>query len=152
MVLMFGSIELRKGVGSLLEMASGPAFPADGQVLVVGRQSAEVRALIAALGTGLPAGRLICVDRYVDRQDEWLAFAAADYGWVAYEGFYGPSGVVAQCRQANLPMIHRGKGLIGYQLRPASHADAPWASAHGLQVSFLASSEPRDRGIGEVIG
>jgi len=64
----------------------------------------------------LPQERLIAKDGYVDGQEEWLAFQAADWIWLAYEGFYGPSGVLAQARQVGKPVIHRGEGLIGYFL------------------------------------
>ena len=137
-VLLFGSIDMRKGVAHLLDLASHPVFPADAQLLFVGRQTDEVRSLLSRHAGKLPPGRLVVVDDYVNRQDEWLAFAAADFGWVAYEGFFGPSGVVAQCRQARLPMIHRGQGLIGYQLRQAQTVHSPWLHALGLQVSQLA--------------
>jgi hypothetical protein len=138
-VLLFGSIDLRKGVARLLDAAAGPAWPATVQLLLAGRQSPEVRALLAARAASLPAGRVVQVDRYLDRQDEWLAFAAADLCWVAYEGFFGPSGVLAQCVQAGLPMIHQPQGLIGYQLaRGGQPVQVPWLHTLGLSVARLA--------------
>lgn len=148
-LLLFGSIDLRKGVRALLELARQPDLPADVQVLVAGRQSDEVRALLAA--TPLPAGRLVQADRYVSRQEEWLAFAAADYGWVAYEGFYGPSGVLAQCQQAGLAMVHRGEGLIGYQLRAAALAAPRWLAAAGLALGRLPPRAAAEASIEQVM-
>lgn len=150
-LLLFGSIDLRKGVRALIELACRPDLPAEVQVLMAGRQSDEVRALLAEAAPRLPAGRLVQVDRYVDRQEEWLAFAAADFGWVAYEGFYGPSGVLAQCQQAGLPMIHRGEGLIGYRLAGAEALALPWLQSSGLQAARLPADAPGAPGIEQVM-
>ncbi len=149
-ILLFGSIDLRKGLRGLLALAASPGFPARGQLLVVGRQTDEARALLAREATALPAGRLVQDDRYVDRAEEQLAFAAADFGWVAYEGFWGPSGVLAQCRQASLPMIHRGEGLIGYQLAAGEAVAVPWLNVAGLRVSRLAAAATADAGLEQV--
>lgn len=149
-ILLFGSIDLRKGLRGLLALAASPGFPGDGRILVVGRQSAEARALLAREAGALPAGRLVQVDRYVDRAEEQLAFAAADYGWVAYEGFWGPSGVLSQCRQAGLAMVHRGEGLIGYQLAAGETVTVPWLNAAGLRVSRQAAPRAEAAGLEQV--
>ena len=149
-ILMFGSIDLRKGVAAALDLVARPEFPADGQLLLVGRQSEEVRRLVASHPGATHPGRVVSLDRYVDRQDEWLAFAAADFGWLAYEGFFGPSGVLAQCRQAGLPMIHRAEGLIGYQLRKARQLHLAWLSAVGLRASQLSSDPASSGGLEQV--
>lgn len=148
-VLLFGSIDLRKGVAGLLQLARRPDLPDAWQVLIVGRQSPDARALIA--DSALPPGRLVQVDRYVDRQEEWLAFRAADYGWVAYDGFYGPSGVLAQSEQAGLPVIHRGEGLIGYRLRGCSAPAPHWLAGSALQVGLLATPSSHVASIEQVM-
>ena len=150
-LLLFGSIDLRKGVASLLDVAASPLFPADGQVLIVGRQSDAARVAIDAARARLPAHRFVIVDRYADRQDEWAAFSAADYGWLAYEGFYGPSGVLAQCRQARLGVVYRAAGLIGYQLRDAAPIAVDWLQAHGLHVARPEAGASTLADIGQVM-
>jgi hypothetical protein len=150
-ILMFGSIDLRKGVAALLDIARSSDFPSNTQVLMVGRQSADVRALVVERARSLPHGRLVAVDRYVSRQEEWLAYRAADLGWVAYEDFYGPSGVVSQCRQMGLPMVHRGHGLIGYQLRAAQQVSIPWLQSKGLQVARMLTTAPPSAGLQQVM-
>jgi glycosyltransferase involved in cell wall biosynthesis len=150
-ILMFGSIDLRKGVASLLKLASQTQFPSDAQVLMVGRQSVEVRELMVQLSSGLPLGRVVVLDRYVSREEEWLAFTAADFGWVAYEDFYGPSGVVAQCRQMGLPMIHRGQGLIGYQLRDAPPISVDWLQSQGFDVAQMGATATASTGLQKVM-
>jgi hypothetical protein len=131
-LLLFGSIDLRKGVRALLALAADPRWPADAQVLIVGRQSPEVKALVRERTAALPPACVVVADRFVDAQEEWLAFAAADFVWLAYEGFHGPSGVLAQCAQLGLTAIHRGEGLIGYHLRGAAALPWPLLDAHGL--------------------
>ena len=150
-VLLFGSIDLRKGVARLLDLAASRTFPSEGQVLIVGQQSDEVRALLRQRVRRLPVDWVVSVDRYVDRQDEWLAFASADFVWAAYEGFYGPSGVVAQCRQASLSVIHRGSGLIGYQFGGSALIPNAWLGPHRLLVGRHLAGEAKVRGLAQVL-
>lgn len=155
-VLLYGSIDLRKGVSQLLDATTGSGCPDDTQVLLAGSQSVEVREyFVANLGRLVP-GRHVMVDRYLSRQDEWLAFTAADACWVAYDAFFGPSGVVAQCVQAGVKMIYRPQGLIGYQLsRVSQSAELPWVRAFGLSVALAtpnASVESGEPGLEQVFG
>ena len=155
-VLLYGSIDLRKGVTPLLEAITRNSWPDDTQLLLAGRQSAEVRELLTARLAGVNPGRLVQVDQYLDRQEEWLAFAAADACWVAYDSFFGPSGVVAQCVQAGVKMIYRPQGLIGYQLSRASKIhEPPWVLALGLRVAILppeTTANSPNAGLGQVFG
>lgn len=132
-ILVFGAIDLRKGIERLIGLTESRNFPARAKVLLVGRQSAEVRALLATRVRA--SARWLVIDRYVDRQDEWAAFTAADVVWVAYEGFYGPSGVVAQCRQLELPAIHDDRGIVGYLLRQAPRVAIEWSLPDDLACS-----------------
>lgn len=154
-LLLYGSIEARKGLAGLAALAASPGWPAGAQVLVVGRQGAAAQAVLASAAAAGPVGRWVFADRHVDAREEALAFAAADAVWVAYEGFYGPSGVVAQCRQLGLPMINRagGEGLIGYQLKAGRHLDWPWLAPCGLRATLLAApADAARRDIAQVIG
>lgn len=114
-ILLFGAIDPRKGLRKFLEVLANQ--PSDSRVrgLVVGRLSPSARDLLE--NSGIAASRIVCVDRYVDAQEEWLAFQTATWIWVAYEGFYGPSGVLAQAAQVGKPILHNGQGLIGYMAR-----------------------------------
>ena len=114
-ILLFGAIDPRKGLKGLLNLLRNPSTGRDILALVVGRQNEAAKCMIRS--AALPQAKLIARDGYVDSQEEWLAFQAADWIWLAYEGFYGPSGVLAQARQVGKPVIHRGEGLIGYYFR-----------------------------------
>jgi glycosyltransferase involved in cell wall biosynthesis len=111
-VLMFGNIDQRKGVRGLMELLAHTDTPTDIVGLIVGKQSEIAREMIAR--ACIPSQRLVTLDHYVGAEDEWLSFQAADWIWVAYEGFFGPSGVLAQAAQLGKPVIHNGLGLIGY--------------------------------------
>jgi len=149
-ILLYGGIDMRKGVAALLALAASPHLPAEARILLVGRQSDEVRSLLAGdAQRGMPKDRVTVLDRYVDAQEEWLSFAAADFAWLAYEGFYGPSGVLAQCQQVGLPVIHRGEGLIGYHLRAEPEIAVPWLP-QGLLVS-RPSARAAAGGIGQLM-
>jgi len=110
-ILVYGGIDERKGLRGLVRYASQPEHRLL-VVLAVGRQSDRARAILGQFKAS--GGRLVEIDRYVDSQEEWLAFQAATWVWIAYEGFYGPSGVLAQAAQAGKPVIHNGMGLIDY--------------------------------------
>lgn len=110
-ILVFGAIDERKGLHALLEFINRPENR-DKVLLVVGRQSTRARAHLEKFqNSGI---RLIEVNQYVSSQEEWMAFQAANWVWIAYENFYGPSGVLSQAFQAGKPVIHNGLGLIGY--------------------------------------
>jgi hypothetical protein len=149
-VLVFGSIEIRKGIIQILQLAASECCPDSVQILIVGRQSPEVKQLIHTKEKGLDKDRIVCCDQFVDRQDEWLAFAAADLGWLAYDGFYGPSGVLAQFMQARLPVIHKGDGIIGYTLGHAQSCNIQWLNDAGLKCSIMPPPAPH-HGLGQVL-
>lgn len=115
-ILLFGSIDLRKGVSLLLEVLKSTEYSA----LIVGKQSDEVVQLI--LKSNIDPRKICVINRFVTAQEEWLAFNAADYVWIAYKDFYGSSGVLAQAMQLKLNVIHSGVGLIEYQLRKSRTA------------------------------
>lgn len=117
-ILLFGAIDPRKGLKRLLGLLKDPGTEPEILALVVGRQTEAAKEMIDS--ANLPEGRMISWNRYVDAQEEWLAFQAADWIWLAYEGFYGPSGVLAQARQVGKPVIHIGEGLLGYSEMPSS--------------------------------
>ena len=129
-VLMFGVIDQRKGLSRLLEVLREPEL-SDVVALIVGKQRGEAPMQIAR--SGLAPERFRIVDRYVNSQEEWLAFQACDQVWLAYDNFHGPSGVLAQAAQLGKPVVHNGQGLIGFAL--ASSRRSPLCStAPDLQL------------------
>jgi glycosyltransferase involved in cell wall biosynthesis len=121
-ILVYGSLDTRKNIRGLLDFLASRTCPPEVRVLLVGKQSPEVRGLLRA--PGVPVDRIIAADRYVDKAEEALAFAAADWVWLAYKDFYGPSGVLAQAAQAGRRVLHNGLGIIGYRCRRAAQSRA----------------------------
>jgi hypothetical protein len=136
LVLLYGYIEPRKGVATLLEWAAraGATGP---HVVLAGTVDAAARvhltgAAAARLGR---EGRVHVLDRYVTAVEEQLLFSAADWVWLAYESFELMSGVMVKAAQHGLGVLIRDVGLIGhFARRYALAVDGPGGAcaARGL--------------------
>jgi glycosyltransferase involved in cell wall biosynthesis len=116
-VLIYGVMDLRKGIGDLISAAAKPMFPQKVVLLFVGRQETATKEFLSTADAAKrlrSEGRLIEVDRYVDDEEEYAAFSASDIVWVGYRAFYGMSGVLVQAGKMNLPVISSTIGLIGW--------------------------------------
>jgi glycosyltransferase involved in cell wall biosynthesis len=115
-ILVYGSLDRRKGIDSLLNAAVQLTSEMRPAVLLVGKQSEAVRHLLQGdAGKQLSENKkLYIVDRFVDAKEEGLAFAASDTVWLVYSGHYAMSGVLVKAVQAGLPLIATSNGLIGY--------------------------------------
>ena len=114
-VLVFGTLSLRKGVGVLVDAARDPAVPDNVTLLLAGAQSVDVadymrRPEVADLTR---AGRLVALNRFLGKDDEARVFKAADIVWLGYRGHYESSGVQIQAAQAGLPVLASNEGLVG---------------------------------------
>jgi glycosyltransferase involved in cell wall biosynthesis len=118
-VLVFGSIDERKGVARLAAALAGDAR-LDRYVLVVaGAQTPELRAAQAsgAMEELRRRGRLIAFDRTLsDAEQTWL-FAAADVAWLGYERHLFMSGVLVLAGHSALPVIATDFGETGAFVR-----------------------------------
>ncbi len=126
-VLVYGALDGRKGIDSLLNAAAQLAPEMRPAVLLVGRQSEAVKSLLKDdAGKQLTGNnKLYVIDRFVDAKDEGIAFAASDAVWLVYSGHYTMSGVLVKAVQAGLPVIATPNGLIGY-----------YTTKHNLGVVF----------------
>jgi glycosyltransferase involved in cell wall biosynthesis len=106
-VLVYGTIDSRKGVDLLLKGVRDGLLSDKVRVLVVGRQT-------AALSEMLDQDPLVtAVNRFVDTALEAAAFSAADTVWLGYRSHYVMSGVLVLAAQAGKPVIATSQGLIG---------------------------------------
>lgn len=135
-ILLYGSIEPRKGVQPLLDRLQHPDADASIHLLIVGRQTAEVTQILAQpeLRQYYEQGRIHEVNRYVSSEEEQVAFAAADVAWLRYEGFYQMSGVLVRAVKANLELELPDVGLLGWYRdglrdRKMSFRENTWACA-----------------------
>lgn len=117
-VLVYGGIGPRKNVDRLLDAACASASRP--QVLIAGE-------IDAGLGAGLQTRVALCravgvtvaiEGRFIDRDDEANAFAAADVVWVGYRrDFEGQSAVLALAASASRPILGADHGWIGRLVR-----------------------------------
>lgn len=117
-ILVYGSIDDRKGVHLLLNSLRNQTFAKQVRVLVVGKHSAAMRQSLAnePLVTSL--------DGYADETTEESAFRAADLVWLGYRSHYAMSGVLVLAAIAGVRVIASHKGLIGWMTREHELGDA----------------------------
>ena len=115
-LLVYGSLELRKGVAQLLAAAALPTIPTEVVLLFAGRQDEDVKRLFSepAPAALLRSGRVILRAGFQDDRAEAEAFAAADIVWLGYVGFYGTSGVMLQSGRVGAPVIGSREGVVGW--------------------------------------
>ena len=115
-VLVYGSIDTRKGIDVLFRALTQIDSKHDIHVLLAGVQTDRaVRCLNSEAGRSLiRAGRLHQCNEFLSGTDEYAAFKAADIVWLGYLEHYGMSGVMVQAGRMALPVIACNKGLIGW--------------------------------------
>ena len=119
LILVYGAITGRKGCVELLRAIASPGFPVSVDVVLAGRHASEIHKLfgepwVAAL---IDQGRVICLDRFIERTEEPTLFAAADIVWLGYRGHYTSSGVLVQAANAGRPVLACEDGVLGWQTR-----------------------------------
>lgn len=115
-VLVYGSLTLRKGIDTLLRAAEEHNFPREVHILLAGRQDREVRALLLSSPAKAlrEAGRLHEQDRFLSEEDEYMVFKASDVVWLGYRGHYAMSGVLVQAGMMGLPVVACAEGVVGW--------------------------------------
>lgn len=111
LILVYGVLSERKGIDVLLTALETGQY----NILLAGQQSEEVRKLLmTGRGRALrEEGRIFIKDRYLNAEEEYRAFLAADIVWLGYRGFGGESGVLIQAGRMGLPVVACKEGIIG---------------------------------------
>ncbi len=119
LILVYGSITLRKGVAELLNALNKADFPDNVDVMLAGKISPPIKAKISELWVEslITKGRLIVLDRFISKNEESAVFAASDMVWLGYRNHYTPSGVLLQAAAAGKPILASDKGVIAWQVR-----------------------------------
>lgn len=109
-VLLFGSIDPRKGLPELLEGAAARADSNRWTVLVAGRQTPHARALINTWRASHESGPQLWIhDAFVEPSLAGTLFGACDVVWVGYPAHRSMSGVLVQAALAGKSVIaHEG--------------------------------------------
>lgn len=131
-ILVFGSIDDRKGIDSLLSSLSSNESLENYMVILAGKQSANVQSLLrsAAYTKLLSMKRLIVINRFLSATEQDFVFSAVDVVWVGYRNHNYMSGVLVLAGKAGLPIIGTPEGEIGrliaeHKLGVAANIDRP---------------------------
>lgn len=118
-LLVYGALSARKGIGTLLEAMRHPDFPEDVEILLAGSQHTEIKTLLSSpfAVEMRQAGRIHEFDGVLDDKEEHMAFLASDLVWLGYQNHYMMSGVLLQAGAMSLPVLACEEGLIGYLTR-----------------------------------
>lgn len=129
-VLVFGLINSRKGVKTLLEAVE--EFDLDVHVLLVGRHDPATLNLLETkpARTLFSKNKLTSINDYISADMETFYYSAADIIWLGYEAHYGMSGVLVKAAACDRNILACREGLIGhltetYHLGVATSTDCP---------------------------
>jgi glycosyltransferase involved in cell wall biosynthesis len=116
-VLLYGHLNMAKGVSELIGAAKAMQNRRPLSILVVGQLTPEVRRFLEVEGRALrEGGRLFVHDQFASLRTEALAFSAADVIWVGYSRHYGPSSVLGKAAAARRPVVGCREGVIGWTI------------------------------------
>lgn len=115
-ILAYGALSVRKGIGCLLDGFAHQDCPKDVSLLLAGRQDSEAEEAIQAHIDQFPEhkNRIFQLKGFLNDEQQSLVFSACDAVWVGYLGWYGMSGVMIQAGTAGKPIIAMNEGLVGW--------------------------------------
>ncbi len=109
-----GFLEPRKGAEQLLAAFDAVPRPRDDRLLLIGRLSSSLDAMIRERNAPLVrSDRLIVVDRYLSDQEFGLALSAMDVVGVPYVNHVGSSGIVVRAPVVGRPLLGTDAGWVG---------------------------------------
>lgn len=116
LLLVYGSLTLRKGIDSLIGASALDTFPKSLSICLAGKQDQAVADLLKtpAAERLLADGRLHLLNRFLTPDEEYLAFAASDIVWLGYREHFGMSGVLVQAGRMGLPVLACREGLVAW--------------------------------------
>lgn len=150
MLLLFGSLDPRKGVRELLEaLGSLPDDTVREAALVMAGESVAVQREVAAAVETLQARgalQIVHLDAFVPDAEMHRLFAAADLVLLPYQRHVGSSGVLVRAAAAGVPVLGQDYGMMGalldeHRLGLAVDTTSPAAIARGL-ARFLDPAVP----------
>lgn len=115
-ILVYGTINYRKGVDILLSAAANQDFPANVHILLAGRHcSDEDLFLNSPMIRKLRSSRLLHeMNRFLSDEEEYMVFKASDIAWLGYRRHYSMSGILVQAGHMGMPVITCKEGVIGW--------------------------------------
>lgn len=118
-VLLFGALSARKGLGTAVESCLRACSDTPIHLVVAGYPDDSAKAILSGRAADelRRAGRLTEILEYVDEPVERDLYQTADLVWVAYENFWSMSGVMLTAHAFGKPVLGCDVGLIGAFLR-----------------------------------
>lgn len=115
-LLVYGHIDKRKGIDVLIKGLSDEAISVYNHLLVVGKQSNDVKDYLQSSFCELlyKQERIHVIDEFVDHDIEELVFSAADIVWLGYKMHYTMSGVMILAGLYGKPVLACEEGVIGW--------------------------------------
>jgi hypothetical protein len=151
LILVYGYIDVRKGVARLLRWLADSAGESKAHVLIAGALTEDMESLFSGSAARelRSQDRLWVMDRYIDPRDEPLVFCAADYVWLGYENVELMSGVMIKAAQFHKAVLFDDYGLIGWYakrfgMERAADDGAPQLAKppEGIEVRFFPAERP----------
>ena len=115
-VLVYGTLTIRKGIKQLLDVFAKIAKDTNIVLIFAGRADEDVEKLIRSehIKEIIDSGRIINRLYFHDDDEEYLVFRAADFTWLGYvSNFSASSGVMHKSVRAGLPILAMESGLVG---------------------------------------
>ena len=117
-VLVYGALNERKGIQSLIGSLNLGKTSNKVHLLLVGRQTETMKGIVQKEACDLKAqNRLHVIDRFVTDEDQQMVFAAADIIWLGYRDHFTMSGVLVLAAIAEKKIIGTEQGLIGWYIK-----------------------------------
>jgi glycosyltransferase involved in cell wall biosynthesis len=142
-VLVFGSIDHRKGAESLLAALTAQTSLDRYVVILAGKQSDDVQCkLQSPLYAELRLKKkLIVFDQFLNDLEQRAVFSAADVVWVGYRNHVFMSGVLVLAGRAGLAVVGTNEGEIGRLIKRHSlgltvHTNEPTEIIEALHVLY----------------
>lgn len=118
-ILVFGDINIRKGIDILVKALISTDVSNTLHLLIVGDQDATVKALFESeeMKKLILDKRVYIKDQFVNKDIQQMAFAAADIVWLGYRNHLSMSGVLVLSAISRKVVIATEAGLIGWYTR-----------------------------------
>lgn len=116
LILVYGAIDERKGLETLVDALTESVLLTRFQILVVGQQSETMRALFNSdkFNKLVEKKRCYVIDKFVNEVTQQMVFSASDIVWLGYRNHYTMSGVLVMAGIASKPVISNVAGLLGW--------------------------------------
>jgi glycosyltransferase involved in cell wall biosynthesis len=118
-ILVFGDINIRKGLDALIEGLVSMDVPRLMHIFIVGQQDNTVKDVFCSESFRhlMTQGCIHVINEFVGSNYQQLAFAAADIVWLGYRNHFSMSGVLVLAARARKVVISSDKGMIGLLTR-----------------------------------